>query len=72
MRIKQLLSQHRRDFRALYECEFCGDIRQGSGYDDTNFHANVVPSMKCDSCGKSADLEVFRPFTTKYPDGEQV
>lgn len=67
MKIKTIMIQDRRDFRAIYECEHCGGQIEGYGYDDTNFHQNVIPKMKCDTCGKTAD-ESYRPLTTKYPD----
>ena len=67
MRIKQVLSQHRRDFVAIYECEHCGYERKGGGYDDRNYHDRVIPAMKCSECGLTAPDE-YRPLTTKYPD----
>lgn len=54
MFIKAKTSQHRRDFQAVYECEHCGATQHGYGYDDTNFHQNVIPAMKCAECGESA------------------
>lgn len=51
MRIKTKVSQHRRDFQAVYVCEHCGYERKGSGYDDANFHQNVIPAMVCPECG---------------------
>jgi len=66
MKIKQITSQYRRDFRAIYECEHCGATVEGGGYDDGNFHQNVIPQMKCSVCGKTADAN-YRPLTTKYP-----
>lgn len=75
MKIKRIISQYRRDFRADYECESCGHIEHnGDGYDDANFHENVIPGMKCQKCGKtSADAkEEYRPMQTKYPAGLQV
>lgn len=71
MKIKKIISQHRRDFYAMYECEHCGNEEKGSGYDDANFHKNVIPEMKCGKCGQKAD-ENYRPLTTKYPEGMQV
>lgn len=53
MRIKTKLSQHRRDFRAVYECEHCGFEKKDYGYDDANFHHNVIPSWACDECGET-------------------
>lgn len=55
MRIKRKYAQHRRDFRAVYECDHCGTQVQGNGYDDENFHRNVIPSMPCPVCKKVAD-----------------
>ena len=71
MKIKQLLSQTRRDFRAIYKCEHCGHEKEGYGYDDTHFHENVIPKRPCPQCGKtSPDTYVARG--TKYPDSEIV
>ena len=67
MKIKKIIWQSRRDFTALYECEHCGHETEGSGYDDNNFHRNVIPNIKCSKCGKIAE-ENYRPLTTKYPD----
>lgn len=71
MFIKEILHQYRRDFTALYECEFCGNQETKGGYDDTNFHENVVPKMVCKKCGKHAD-ETYNPRETKYPDYLQI
>ncbi len=74
MKIKKILHQHRRDFLANYECEGCGHVVRAKGYDDRNFHDNVIPAMKCLECGKSAlDLGAdVRPLMTKYPEGFQI
>ena len=71
MRIKKIISQHRRDFTAMYECEHCGHEYEGSGYDDANFHNNVVPDMECPKCKKKADKD-YRPLTAKHPDGMTI
>jgi len=71
MRIKEILSQHRRDFDAIYECEHCGSQKRTHGYDDANFHQNVVPKMKCPYCGLTAG-ENYRPLKPKYPEGTTV
>lgn len=42
MKIKKIISQHRRDFAAIYECEYCDFIYKGHGYDDSYFHNNVI------------------------------
>lgn len=71
MRIKKILHQHRRDFRAVYECEYCGHEVEDSGYDDEYFHTKVIPEKLCPVCGKMADAD-YRPLTTKYPEGMQI
>lgn len=72
MKIKQITSQHRRDFRADLECEHCGHVVQNhSGYDDRNYHDNVIPDIKCPKCGKTASDD-YRPLATKYPDNQTV
>lgn len=74
MKIREITSQHRRDFRCVYICEGCDTTEKGAGYDDDNFHQSVIPNKKCLNCGKSAvDLGVdVRPLATKYPAGAVV
>lgn len=74
MRIKKTICQHRRDFWADFECEGCGNVESISGYDDRNFHDNVIPNFKCKKCGKSRnDLGINGEFTlTKYPEWKTV
>lgn len=71
MKIKEIKSQYRRDFTAVYECEHCGHTETGYGYDDANFHNNVIPAMKCKECGKAAP-STYEPKATKYPEGMTV
>lgn len=71
MRIKEITSQNRRDFYAIYVCDHCGVTCRGSGYDDDRFHRNVIPMMKCGACEKTA-ADDYRPMGTKYADGVVV
>jgi len=71
MKIKEIIWQNRRDFRAIYVCEHCGHEEEGRGYDDRNFHENVIPKMICPECGKIAP-DNYRPLATKYPEGFQI
>ena len=71
MKIKTILRQHRRDFLAIYECEHCGHESESSGYDDSNFHRNVIPKMVCRKCGLIASDD-YQPRPTRYADGMQV
>lgn len=75
MKIDKIINQHRRDFIASMECEFCGhkEINE-HGYDDRYYHDNVIPAMKCPNCNKSTKSEggeiIHTP--TKYPEGFQI
>ena len=71
MKIKEIVSQSRRDFRAVYECEHCGHEHEGVGYDDANFHKNVVPTMECPNCAKVAP-DTFRPLAAKYDESVMI
>ena len=71
MKIKEITSQHRRDFRAVYVCEHCGHEHNGTGYDDANFHQNVIPQMPCGECKKTAP-ENYRPLATKHAEHEVI
>ena len=71
MHIKQFISQSRRDFWAIFECEHCGFIEERSGYDDQYFHQMVIPDMKCKRCGEKAS-DNYRAFAPKYDEGEII
>ena len=71
MKIKTIKTQNRRDMQVTYECEKCGATKDGWGYDDANFHDNVIPTMTCGECGAGAD-PTYRPLTRKYPEGFQI
>ena len=66
MKIKEITSQHRRDFRAVMVCEHCGNVEKNvRGYDDSFFHNTVIPKMKCKKCDKMAS-DSYRPLAPKY------
>lgn len=71
MYIKEIISQHRRDFEAEYKCEHCDHSHTSSGYDDDYFHQNVIPVMTCPVCNKKASDD-YVPLATKYPEGFQI
>jgi rubrerythrin len=71
MKIQQIVSQYRRDFTAIYECEHCFNTYTSSGYDDVYFHGSVIPNMKCPACGQTADIS-YKPLSTTYPEGVTV
>jgi len=56
MEIKEIKNQIRNDFTWIGECEHCGHTHKyTSGYDDNNYHDNVIPNMKCKVCHKSSN-----------------
>jgi len=71
MKIHEIISQSRRDFRAIFECEHCKHSEIMNGYDDAYFHNKVIPLMKCKKCGESSP-ENYRELKTKYPEGMTV
>lgn len=59
MRIQEITYQNRNDFSAIMECEHCEAERElKSGYDDYNYHHNVIPKMVCHVCKKNSAGEV--------------
>jgi primosomal protein N' len=71
MKIQKITWRNRRDFEAIYECEHCGATRKCGGYDDDNFHVNVIPNMKCNSCEKKGS-DNYKPMATKYKSHEII
>jgi primosomal protein N' len=72
MKIKKIISQNRRDYTAIMVCEHCQNEQiDNCGYDDSYYHQNVIPKMKCQKCGKTAPPD-YKPNSTKYPEGMQV
>ena len=70
MKIKKILSRNRRDFQAIYACEHCNSTEESYGYDDSNFHNNVIPAMECKKCKKTA--KEYTPLAPKYSDNVTV
>ena len=71
MRIKKIISQNHRDFRAIFQCEHCGGEYEMGGYNDVNFHINETPQLECRECGKKAQDD-YSSLTPKYPKGYQI
>ena len=75
MKVLSKYNQHRRDCWADYECEACGAKQTDEyAYDDRNYWDNVVPNLKCESCGKSTKDLGLEPekVGTRYAAGEVV
>ena len=69
MKVIKRYDQFRRDLTIDMECESCSYKKTYKhAYDDDNFWINVVPSFKCEKCGKSSkDLGIEPEDThTKY------
>ncbi len=53
MKLKSITWKHRFDFEGIAKCEFCNHEQELKyGYDDANFHDNVIPAIKCVKCDK--------------------
>jgi len=66
MRIQKIIWQNRRDFKAIYECEFCGDTGEGNGYDDSHFHDSVIPNLRCRKCDKKSGTATSQATNPDY------
>lgn len=77
MFIQKIIDRNRRDFTAIYECQFCGHELKQYGYDDSYFHNVAIPNMECPECGKSTSSHSTndnKPPTLqpRYPDDMTV
>lgn len=54
MKIKEIKYQSRNDFKAIFECEHCKHTFEKWGYDDANYHCNVIPNAICPNCKKNS------------------
>ena len=74
MKIQRITDSHRQDFRAIMECEHCGATCElTTGYNDNNYHSNVIPAMKCKNCGLSRnDPSAARPVEATMPEITQA
>ena len=72
MKIKEITSRNRRDFTAILKCEHCWneDILR-SWYDDSYYHNNVIPNIKCKTCNQKA-WEDYKPKQTKYSEWDII
>lgn len=59
MKLIEITSQHRNDFSGILQCEHCGSKKKiTTGYDDANYHNNVIPSIHCPDCGMNRAGEI--------------
>ena len=75
MRLIEKYNQFRRDCWCDLECENCGEKATNKhAYDDRNYWDNVIPTQKCEKCGKSTKDLGLQPekIATKYSDYETV
>lgn len=61
MYLKAKTYQSRRDFRGIFACNHCDHEHEEWGYDDANYHHNVIPNMTCPDCGKKGGGKVTDP-----------
>lgn len=58
MKIDKIIFHNQRfDFKAIFKCEHCGHTYEAWGYDDYNYHYNVVSNVCCSACGLNSNKE---------------
>jgi len=73
MKIIRTYAWNRRDFSYDAKCEECGHESTGhEGYDDRNYHDNVIPDMKCEKCGRSTNDTGKTPQKTDLKYDENI
>jgi hypothetical protein len=56
MRINNYTFENRNDFHANLVCEHCGHMGElRSGYHDSFYYTQVIPSILCARCNKNRD-----------------
>jgi hypothetical protein len=70
MKITRTYGWYRRDFSYDAKCEHCGqEDKNLSGYDDSNYYNNVVPTIKCSKCKETS---LSKPIVTDTPNSVYV
>lgn len=73
MKLIQTVWQHRYDFSGIAECEFCNSKQTlMNGYDDKNFHDNVIPAIKCLNCNKRTTKETLSKISDPGYQGAEL
>ena len=68
MKITKVTNRINNDFWATVSCEHCGAVvTNWSGYEDTNYHQNVMPKFHCKECGQNRAGET-KALTPKQVD----
>ena len=71
MKLKGLITQNRRDFYAICECDHCEATETWAGNDDYYSDYKVTPKMVCSTCGEVARSK-YSPLATKYAAESEV
>ncbi|SCB51764.1 hypothetical protein GA0061099_102142 [Bradyrhizobium yuanmingense] len=58
MKIQTLTDQLRNDLYGTLVCEHCEHSQKFVGYDDANWHNNVLPAIKCSTCLRDRSGEI--------------
>jgi len=54
MKIDKITFEMGRDFYAVMRCEHCDSTQENkAGYHDAYYHNEVIPSMVCETCGRT-------------------
>lgn len=59
MKLEEVTWQNSNDFKGILRCEHCDSTQfMDYGYQDDNFHNNVIPAIVCISCGKRGNKTI--------------
>ena len=71
MKIKEIIKQEGDEFNAIFECEFCGDLFEGYGYDEPDFYSYILPGTKCIECGRTSNNK-YGPMGRNLVEGNLI
>jgi hypothetical protein len=74
MKMKNKTYQPRRDFKAIFECQGCGEEEERWGYDDRYFYDVTMPKLPCKKCGATTLSLGLDPehTATRYAEGQVI
>lgn len=64
MKIIRAVGKIAKDFKAIYECEFCGFTAKWDAEDTPKFYRLSVPNKKCPKCGRKTGG--YLPYVREY------
>jgi len=67
VKIKQIIYEDKYIFRAIFECEYCKDIYESTGYNTAYFLNQILPYQTCTKCKKaSLEMKYVKKITIRF------